>query len=29
MSKLSYANVKGFESKEGIIDTYRHTVDKS
>ena len=24
MSKLSYANIKGFESKESLITDYKH-----
>lgn len=26
MSKLSYANIKGFESKENLIDDVKHKV---
>ena len=26
MSKLSYANIKGFEAKESLIEEYKHSV---
>ena len=26
MSKLSYANIKGFESKENIVNDYKHSM---
>ena len=26
MSKLSYANIKGFESKENLITDYKHSL---
>lgn len=26
MSKLSYANIKGFEAKESLIEEYKHNV---